>query len=181
MRRLARQHIGPRLLGTFKNGRFEEYLHAHPLKPQDLRDPVTSMQIAKRMRELHDGIKLLKEERDSGSFVWRNWDKWVDRCEEVVSFVDRQVLSNEAKTRAQARFKARGLVCGTEWALFKKTVEKYRKWLEEQYGNPRRLRDRLVFSHNDVSLIRVLTYPHRMSLSADGWTLIDSVRQHITT
>ncbi|OBT52549.1 hypothetical protein VE04_07752, partial [Pseudogymnoascus sp. 24MN13] len=48
------------------------------LTPKDLRDPETSKQIAKRMRELHDGIELLETERDEGPFVWRNWDKWVE-------------------------------------------------------------------------------------------------------
>ncbi len=87
LRRLAKKKIGPRLLGTFHNGRFEEFLHARTLEAGDLRIPETSKQIAKRMRELHDGIELLDKERAAGPAIFLNWDKWVDRCEEVISWL----------------------------------------------------------------------------------------------
>ncbi|KAK8233333.1 kinase-like domain-containing protein [Phyllosticta capitalensis] len=152
LRRLARKRIGPRLLGTFTNGRFEEYLHARPLTPQDLRNPDTSIQIAKRMRELHEGIDLLPQEREDGPFVWRNWDKWVDRCEKITEWLDAQILSDdpvvaEGKLNSWRR---RGFVCGTEWRVFRQTVERYRAWVEEQYGGREQLKDKLVFAHNDT-------------------------------
>ena len=154
MRRLARKRIGPRMLGTFKNGRFEEFFHARTLKPQDLRDPATSRQIAKRMRELHEGIALLEEERDAGPFVWKNWDNWLDRCEKIVTHVDGQVTSEQSADATSASdLQKRGLVCGTDWNLFKTTVQKYRAWLDEQYGGVDRLREQLVFAHNDVSRV----------------------------
>jgi len=134
------------MLGTFKNGRFEEFFHARTLKPQDLRDPATSRQIAKRMRELHEGIALLEEERDAGPFVWKNWDNWLDRCERIVTHVDGQVLLGQPTGQRK-----KDLVCGTDWNLFKTTVQKYRAWLDEQYGGVDRLREQLVFAHNDVS------------------------------
>jgi choline kinase len=93
LKRLARKRIGPRMLGTFANGRFEEYFHAMPLTPEELRNSDTSRQIAKRMRELHDGIELTDKERNDGPFVWLNWDKWVARVESVVSWLDREVQS----------------------------------------------------------------------------------------
>ncbi|MCJ1401798.1 hypothetical protein MMC11_005015 [Xylographa trunciseda] len=153
LRRLARKKIGPRLLGTFTNGRFEEFFHARTLTASDLRVPETSMNIAKRMRELHDGIELLEEERDNGPFIWRNWDKWVTRCEEVITWVDHQIISGEAgPARGRAdEWKRRGLVCGVEWSVFRKTVERYRGWLNDQYGGPAGLRQHLVFAHNDVN------------------------------
>ena len=150
LRRLARQRIGPRLLGTFKNGRFEEYFYAHALTPKELKTPDVYMQIAKRMRELHDGIELLPEERNAGPFIWRNWDKWVDRCARIVSYIDRQVLSDSPNTPTKAFFKRRGMTCGVEWRVFRETVERYRKWLNDQYGGPQRVREELVFAHNDV-------------------------------
>lgn len=151
LRRLAKKRIGPRMLGTFTNGRFEEFFHARTLKPQDLRDPATSKQIAKRMRELHEGIELLDEERDGGPFVWRNWDSWMERCEKVVTYIDQQVmLESNGDSVVNQDFKKRGLVCGTDWKFFKRTVEKYRAWLDEQYGGADRLREQLVFAHNDV-------------------------------
>jgi len=148
LRRLARKRIGPRMLGTFKNGRFEEFFHSRTLKPEDLKDAATSRQIAKRMRELHDGIELLEEERDAGPFVWRNWDSWLDRAEKIVTYIDEQIVSDQP---VDEMFKKRGYVCGTNWQLFKRTVGRYRSWLDEQYGGAAKLRQQLVFAHNDVS------------------------------
>ncbi|MCJ1308503.1 hypothetical protein MMC25_002156 [Agyrium rufum] len=152
LRRLARKRIGPRMLGTFTNGRFEEFFHARTLTAQDLRQPETSKQIAKRMRELHDGIELLEEERDGGPFVWKNWDSWVGRCEEVISSLDRQVMSNMQNSIDAPRdsWRRKGFVCGVEWRVFRETVDRYRTWLVEQHGGKNALRSQLVFAHNDT-------------------------------
>ncbi|EAQ89692.1 hypothetical protein CHGG_06311 [Chaetomium globosum CBS 148.51] len=146
LRRLARKKIGPRLLGTFQNGRFEQYLNATALTPGSMREPETSRQIAKRMRELHDGVELLSEERDQGPGVWKNWDKWLSQVEKTVLFLDRQILSNSQSLPA-----AHGFVCGVQWPVFKALVDKYRRHLEAHYGNAKNMRDKLVFAHNDVS------------------------------
>jgi choline kinase len=153
LRRLARKRIGPRLLGTFTNGRFEEFFNARALTPQELRQPDTSKQIAKRMRELHEGIDLLPKEREAGPFVWQSWEKWVDRAERRMSWLDQQIIDGTQGSVQSAadRWKDRGLVCGVEWSVFRRTVEKYRAWLEEQYGGIEKLNERLVFAHNDVS------------------------------
>ncbi|KAI9744357.1 MAG: hypothetical protein M1835_002775, partial [Candelina submexicana] len=149
LRRLARKKIGPRLLGTFTNGRFEEFFNARTLTARDLRIPDTSKQIAKRMRELHDGIDLLDKERDDGPFVWRNWDRWVDRCEQIIMWIDQRVLS-DTEAHKKTRLRQRGLVCGVEWPFFRRTVERYRTILDKQYGGPAGIRQRLVFAHNDT-------------------------------
>ncbi|ERF72144.1 hypothetical protein EPUS_02935 [Endocarpon pusillum Z07020] len=152
LRRLSRKSIGPRLLGTFTNGRFEEFLYARTLTPEDMRVPETSKQIAKRMRELHDGIDLLEEERDSGPFVWVNWDKWVDRCEQVITWVDKQILSQsqDQPVSKSKPWRSRGLVCGVEWPFFRKTVDKYRKYIIERHGGKKGIKEQLVFAHNDT-------------------------------
>ncbi|OBT93891.1 hypothetical protein VE01_08193 [Pseudogymnoascus verrucosus] len=152
--RLARKKIGPRLLGTFRNGRFEEYFMSTTLTPKDLRDPETSKQIAKRMRELHDGIELLETERDEGPFVWRNWDKWVERCEHVISFLDTHPDTGGGKK--VPAWRERGLVCGVEWSVFRGMVERYRGWLNEKYGGVAGLREKLVFAHNDTQYGNIL-------------------------
>ncbi|KAF1914629.1 hypothetical protein BDU57DRAFT_588884 [Ampelomyces quisqualis] len=158
LQRLARKRIGPRLLGTFTNGRFEEFLHAKALTAKELRQSDTSKQIAKRMRELHEGIDLLREEREAGPFVWQNWDKWVHRCEQVVTWLDQQIKeSNPDAVQSPAeKWKKRGFVCGVEWPVFRQTIEKYRKWLEEQYGGIEKINERLVFAHNDTQYGNIL-------------------------
>ncbi|OAX81097.1 hypothetical protein ACJ72_04564 [Emergomyces africanus] len=151
LRRLGRRNIGPRVLGTFNNGRFEQYFHAKTLTPRDLRNPETSKQIAKRMRELHDGIDLLPEERASGPFIWKNWDKWVERCEQVASWLDNEIMSplNQSKLEKES-WRRQGFVCGTPWPKFRKMVESYRKWLNTRYGGVAEINRQLVFAHNDT-------------------------------
>ncbi|KAF7855311.1 uncharacterized protein EAF02_011570 [Botrytis sinoallii] len=157
LRRLARKKIGPRMLGTFRNGRFEEFFNAQTLTAQDLRIPETSKKIAKRMRELHDGVELLQEERDDGPFVFKNWDKWVDRCEKIITYLDKQILEGgSSKSIRGESWRDRGLVCGVEWPVFRTAVEKYRQWLEESYGGKEGLSRRLVFAHNDTQYGNIL-------------------------
>ncbi|KKZ67357.1 hypothetical protein EMCG_01085 [[Emmonsia] crescens] len=151
LRRLGKRNIGPRVLGTFNNGRFEQYFHAKTLTPRDLRNPETSKQIAKRMRELHDGIDLLREEREGGPFIWKNWDKWVDRCEQVASWLDSEIMSplNQSKLETEP-WRRQGFVCGAPWSKFRKLVESYRKWLDTCYGGAAEINKQLVFAHNDT-------------------------------
>ena len=153
LQRLARKSIGPRLLGIFKNGRFEEYFHARTLTARDLRDPEISRQIAKRMRELHDGVELLKEERDAGPSVWKNWDKWVERAAQVVSWTDQQITS-EVQQPTGSRLDAwrgRGLICGVPWPQFRRAVEYYRECMTKRF-DMEKIKQQMVFAHNDVSI-----------------------------
>lgn len=156
LKRLARKKIGPRMLGTFTNGRFEQFFNAAPLTPKEMCQPETSKQIAKRMRELHDGIALLEEEKNDGPFVYRNWDSWVDNVEQRTVFLDKQIMSVDPDTALGHKdaWKAKGFVCGVEWSRFKAMVDKYREFLAQYYGGSAGLREQLVFAHNDVSLGR---------------------------
>ncbi|KAI1417415.1 kinase-like protein [Hypoxylon sp. FL1857] len=158
LRRLAKKKIGPRLLGTFTNGRFEQYLNAVTLTAADLRDPDTSKQIAKRMRELHDGIELLDKERDGGPMVLKNWDNWLERASRVMTYLDGKILSGDpGPVRGPAdAWKQRGLVCGVEWTKFKDIVDRYRKLLYDHYGGPSAIREQLVFAHSDTQYGNIL-------------------------
>ena len=113
------------------------------------------------MRELHDGIDLLEKEREDGPFIWNNWDKWVDRCEEVITWIDHRVLSGkQGHVKAcSEEWKSRGLICGVEWSVFRQTVERYRRWLHDQYGGATGINESLVFAHNDVSLHILWKFP----------------------
>ncbi|CAK7245106.1 MAG: hypothetical protein STHCBS139747_006674 [Sporothrix thermara] len=179
LRRLARKKIGPRLLGTFGNGRFEQFFTATTLTAANLREPETSKQIAKRMRELHDGVELLEEELDGGPAVWQNWDRWLDTVEATITFLDREVrLGAERERQRQQKlagtdgaspeavppqtgtfidtWKSRGYVCGVEWPKFKALLEKHREMVKKYYGGSRRIRDRLIFAHNDTQYGNIL-------------------------
>lgn len=157
LKRLARKKIGPRLLGTFKNGRFEQFFNAAPLTPEALREPDTSKQIAKRMRELHEGIDLLEDEKDEGPTVFRNWDNWVDNVERRSLFLDQVAASHDpnAPVGPADAWKKCGFVCGLEWPKFKAMVDKYREFLIQYYG-PAKLREKLVFAHNDTQYGNIL-------------------------
>jgi choline kinase len=152
LKRLARKKIGPRMLGTFTNGRFEQFFNAVPLNPEEMRQEATSKQIAKRMRELHSGIDLLKEERDGGPTLFKNWDNWVDNVERRSLFLDQLVVAQAAGGPAgrSDSWKQGSFVCGVEWPKFKAMVDKYRDFLVQFYG-PEGIREKLVFAHNDVS------------------------------
>ena len=165
LQRLARKKIGPRLLGTFKNGRFEQFFNAITLQPANLREPDTSKQIAKRMRELHDGIELLPSERDAGPGVWKNWDQWLDNVAKIITFVDAQLQGDAGLGRRRDSvvhaWRANGYVCGVPWAQFRDTVARYRAHLNAAYKDEKTIKDRLVFAHNDVSRPR----PPRLRLA----------------
>lgn len=166
LRRLAQKNIGPRMLGTFSNGRFEEYLHARTLEAQDLRIPETSKQIAKRMRELHEGIELLEAEIREGPTVFTTWDSWVGRCEKVITWLDQQVdLSLHPKPGTPQplhKYTKYGLVCGVPWAIFRQTYDRYRARLERECGGIAALKKKLVFAHNDTQ------YGNLMRLTPSG-------------
>ncbi|KAI0428256.1 kinase-like domain-containing protein [Xylaria sp. FL1042] len=158
LRRLARKKIGPRLLGTFANGRFEQYLDAVTLTAEDLREPDTSKHIAKRVRELHDGMELLEEERDGGPAVLKNWDHWLTRVAETISILDTKISEGNlgpVRNAADA-WKERGLVLGTDWPTFKSTFDRYRQYLFDRYGGPKVVREHLVFAHNDTQYGNIL-------------------------
>ncbi|KAE8355338.1 kinase-like domain-containing protein [Aspergillus coremiiformis] len=151
LRRLGRKNIGPRVLGTFNNGRFEEFFEARPLTPKELREPGTMKQIAKRMRELHEGIDLLDEEREGGPMVFKNWDKWVDRCEQVTNWLDKEIQDKHNDIKAVAEpWRRRGFVCGVPWPIFREAVDNYRNHLINSYGGMQEIKQQLVFAHNDT-------------------------------
>lgn len=105
----------------------------------DLRNPETSRHIAKRLKELHEGIELEEGEREGGPIVWRNWQKWVVRARSVMAIVE---ANQERKI---------GPVVGCSWEKFENTIDRYREWLYARYGGFEGVKKTLVFAHNDVS------------------------------
>ncbi|QPC72650.1 hypothetical protein HYE68_003402 [Fusarium pseudograminearum] len=162
LQRLARKKIGPRLLGTFQNGRFEQYFESITLTPMDLRDPDTSRSIAKRMRELHEGIDLLPHEREGGPATWKSWDQWLDNVERIATYLDNEYEKHVEGQHGQQgsvahAWKSRGYVCGTTWPEFRNMMTKYRVHLNSFYkGGQREVKDSLVFAHSDTQYGNIL-------------------------
>ncbi|UNI24984.1 hypothetical protein JDV02_010696 [Purpureocillium takamizusanense] len=165
LRRLAGKELGPRLLGTFRNGRIEEYFEAAiALRPLDLCEPKASRRIARCLRELHDGIGLLPCERQDGPGVWKNWDQWLEKATEVATFVDNEA-EKKTITSASHAWKTNGYVCGTTWTQFIEAVAKYRAYLNAAHGGEADMSKRLVLAHNDVHASNILRMQSQKDVS----------------
>jgi choline kinase len=157
LKRLSKKHIGPRLLATFQNGRFEEFLNARALTSEELHSLDISRQIAKRMRELHDGVELINSEIEAGPFVWQNINKWISRAEYIVKHLENGIAQGDPEMQ---KLSVKNLFVGADFELFKSAISKYEQWLQQVYkGGEWEIRERLVFAHNDVCL-RTLSHVH---------------------
>ncbi|CAL1696383.1 unnamed protein product [Somion occarium] len=131
----SQYHIGPRVYGTFENGRIEEYFDSAPLTPADMRDPQVSSWIGARMAELHQvDIDTVEGSPEAPWEVGakKNVRAWLLPAKEVLSLPS--VSDAIRKDLDLDRFQA-------EW-------EGYIRWLDEkeqQVGTSRR-----VFAHNDT-------------------------------
>jgi choline kinase len=160
LKRLSRQNIGPLLLGTFTNGRFEQWLDSHTLSRLELRDPNLSCSIARRMRELHDGVRLTVMERNSPPTVWTSLDKWLPRAREIIARRRRKLTGrlSDRNLPTLKEFKevykpgdswSNELMLGKKWPMFELAVGRYRLHMEELHP-PEKLRNDMAFCHNDV-------------------------------
>ena len=150
----SKYNIGPRVYGTFENGRVEEYFDSEALTAADIRDPEVSSWIGARMAELH-GVDIDAVDYDAQSQspdgpergvelgAKKNTRTWLPVAREVLALPGapaevRQSLDLD-------RFEH-------EWHL-------YMQWLhqkEKTEGASRR-----VFSHNDTqygNLLRLRTH-----------------------
>lgn len=131
--RLSIRNIGPSLFGCFENGRFEQYLeNSTTLGRDDIRDWKTSQRIARRMKELHSGVPLLRSEIESEPASWQKISKWLS----ILDTVGNHWVSNDQNVQ-------QAFHC-SDWKHFKNIIQKYRKWLYTQE------KSKLVFCHNDA-------------------------------
>ncbi|KAJ8514930.1 hypothetical protein ONZ45_g7579 [Pleurotus djamor] len=162
----SRYHFGPRVYGTFENGRVEEYFESTNLTAQDLRDPTVSGWIAARMAELHSvDIELVEGTSRSNRGEGKGWEigvkrnvrSWLGPVEEVMSL---PALPDVIRSTLDIpRFKL-------EW-------QQYLQWLsvvDDINGGSRR-----VFAHNDAQYGNLLRLakpkdgipPHRQIIVVD--------------
>lgn len=161
--------IGPRVFGTFGNGRVEEFFDSHALTEEDLRTPETSRWIGRRMSELHsvdigevmmpgDGWEDKKE-----IAVFKNFSSWSKIAREVLHALEKKVLPKDHPWY--------GVVDAINIDRLEDEWKAYRGWLanyEEKNGESER-----VFAHNDTqygNLLRLTNKPvnrpnhHQVSL-----------------
>ncbi|KAG1757299.1 protein kinase subdomain-containing protein PKL/CAK/ChoK [Suillus lakei] len=144
----SQYHFGPRIYGTFTNGRIEEYFESVTLVPSDLRDKKISQWIALRMAELHSVDVRVVEALEGKTWeigVKKNVKAWMPTAREVlrhhsVSEVTRQTLNMDHFYELWMRY-----------LLWVSHVEKVE-------GDGRR-----IFAHNDTQYgnILMLTGPLR--------------------
>ena len=85
----SRYKLGPRIYGTFTNGRIEEYFDSVTLTAADIREPQTSAYIGARMAELHGVDLKIIEGQSHGSNseigVRKNVRSWLPHARDVLA------------------------------------------------------------------------------------------------
>lgn len=140
----SRYRIGPRIYGTFRNGRVEEYFESEQLSIASLRDPQVSRWIAVRMSELHRvDVRIVVdpvEWADPGDGVRgelgvkRYMRNWIIPAQEVVNLIRDEEYKKTIDL--DLFFK--------QWNRYYQWVRDWEKENNEQKQSPR------VFCHNDT-------------------------------
>lgn len=150
--------IGPRVYGTFGNGRVEEYFDSIALTEADLRSPEISRWIGRRMSELHcvDIGEVMMPgdgwENRRALAVLKNVEKWRSTAREVLQALEKRKIPKEHPWR--------GVVEAFDIDRFEDEWDAYCKWLvdfEVQYGESER-----VFAHNDTQYGNLLRLTHTL-------------------
>ena len=140
----SRYGLGPKVFGTFGNGRVEQFFPSRALTPTELRDVTVSRGIAKRMRELHSvdlGLLGYSSQVDKEPKVWRCLREW-------------SALANEILASLGS--------AGSEWKQWvdrfaldqlRQEMETYRTWVDEQETGP------VVFARESLQRTLLLNIP----------------------
>jgi len=141
---LTKHNIGPRLFGTFQNGRFEQFLNAKGLTRHDMRQPETSIQIAKRMSDLHQNVPLSAEDLALGPVIWQYLDKWIPAAREQLRKIETKMPGTTNRVVQRDSFEE--LV---------RAISRYKEYVTQKHpvitdSTDRTEVDRLVFCHNDT-------------------------------
>ncbi|WWC64747.1 uncharacterized protein I303_107358 [Kwoniella dejecticola CBS 10117] len=130
-------HFGPKMYGTFQNGRVEQFFPSRALTAKELRQPNVYRSVARRMRELHSvELRLIGYEhgKDTEPMVWRCIEEWAASAEPVLD------------TLASAGGKWETWVENFGLHRLRKEVDTYRRWIEGEPGKGKGV----VFAHNDT-------------------------------
>lgn len=132
--RLSKFDLCPRLLGTFGNGRFEQYLDSTTLTHQTMRVPETSKAIAGAMRQLHDIVTVYPPSEHTKMGVWLNIDCWYKMVQDILP---KLMAKNE------------------NWAkvLKSKNLDQFADEIVECKRIAAETTSPVVFAHNDVCIM----------------------------
>lgn len=143
--------IGPRVYGTFANGRLEEFFDSSALTAAEMRDLKVSRWIGMRMAELHCvDIGAVEEAEHAPELEGTAWDlaarknvrSWLGPAREVLA-----LPSVAAAVRAELDLDA----FEREWAQYMLWLAEY----EHEHGKSKR-----VFAHNDTQYGNLLRSTH---------------------
>lgn len=145
--KLSQKRIGPRLLGIFTNGRFEQFLEGFVTLTKDqIRDQVISQMIGRRMKDLHYKVELTKEESNSPvPTCWRLIEKWL------------KIFETEYKPGYEKAGVELEDIFMMDFDSFKKLVFKYKDWLFDKYKEDG-FSSNYKFCHNDTQYGNLLLH-----------------------
>ncbi|KAF8140011.1 kinase-like protein [Boletus edulis] len=143
----SRYHIGPRIYGTFANGRIEEYFDSVTLGPSDLRDEKISRWIGSRMAELHSvEITAIEGPLSVRGLEGKSWEIGVKKNVRTWLPVARKVLAHPNVDKSERSV--------LNLDAFLEGWVRYLRWLsqvEKVEGSSQR-----VFAHNDTQYGNIL-------------------------
>jgi choline kinase len=154
----SQYRIGPRVYGTFENGRVEEYFESTTLTPSDIRDPTISRWIGARMAELHSvDVDVVVGPSNRKAKEWdievvNNIEAWLAPAEDVLKL---SVVSDAIRTQLDLKgFEG-------EWHRYLEWVGRAKDGSrrvfahnDAQYGNLLRLQSKAVDEHGQVGPLR---------------------------
>ncbi|KAI9215844.1 kinase-like domain-containing protein, partial [Blastocladiella britannica] len=146
LRKLSETGYGARMLATFANGRFEEFLDADTLTKRDLRDPQVSALIASKVCQLHnlaDQFPLspgIERDRSAAPELWDSIGRYVTQVSDAMDAI------LETYPDRKARAEALGLN-GRLTAALARIKQRL-----ESLGSP------VVFAHNDLQYGNLLRH-----------------------
>ncbi|EGW31578.1 uncharacterized protein SPAPADRAFT_62195, partial [Spathaspora passalidarum NRRL Y-27907] len=144
--KLSQKRIGPRLLGIFTNGRFEQFLDGfNTLNKESIRDEVISQMLGRRMKDLHYKIEL--DDKDLGPMpaCWNLIEKWL------------KIFENDYLPGYAAANKDVQDIFWVDFQSFKQIVSKYKSWLFEKYEQTD-FSSNYKFCHNDTQYGNLLLH-----------------------
>ncbi|KAJ7071514.1 choline kinase, cytoplasm [Mycena amicta] len=145
-------HIGPRVFGTFENGRVEEYFDSTTLTASDLRDPKISRWIGARMAELHSvDVEAIERTSPDNRGEGKGWEIGAKKNVKSWIFPARDVLALPAVSDALRE--------ELDLDGFMRSWERYMHWLasvDNVHKGSRR-----VFAHNDTQYGNLLLLTKR--------------------